>query len=98
MRFSADDFQGLTPSVDARKSEKLFALGGRNYVFDSFGPRSVFGNRFLTPYPLGAPESTQGIRLRLQTGDHVFVFTSDSFLSGLSLLAAGASYIISRPT
>jgi hypothetical protein len=80
MRFSADDFQGLTPSVDARKSEKLFALGGRNYVFDSFGPRSVFGNRYVTPYPLGAPESTQGIRLRLQTGDHVFVFTSDCIL------------------
>jgi hypothetical protein len=46
MRFEADDFQGLTPSVDARKSEKLFALGGRNYVFDSFGPAQCFGNRF----------------------------------------------------
>jgi hypothetical protein len=80
MKFEADDFQGLTPSVDARKSDKLFALGGKNYVFDSFGPRSVFGNRFLTPYPIGAPEWTQGVRLRLQTGDHVFVFTSDSVL------------------
>lgn len=80
MRFEADDFQGLTPSVDARKSEKLFALGGKNYVFDSFGPRSVFGNRYLTPYPLGAPEWTQGVRLRLQTGDHVFVFTADAVL------------------
>jgi hypothetical protein len=80
MRFEADDFQGLTPSVDARKSDKIFALGGRNYVFDSFGPRSVFGNRYVTPYPLGSPSWSQGMRLRLRTGDHVFVFTSDSIL------------------
>jgi hypothetical protein len=80
MRFEADDFQGLTPAVDARKSEKLFALDGKNYVFDSFGPRSSFGNRYLTPYPLGAPDWTQSMRLRLRTGDHVFVFTSDAIL------------------
>jgi hypothetical protein len=80
MRYDADDFQGLTPAIDARKSEKLFALEGQNYVFDSFGPRSVFGNRYLTPYPLGAPEWTQGMRLHLRTGDRVFKFTSDSIL------------------
>jgi hypothetical protein len=80
MRYQADDFQGLTPAIDARKSGKLFALDGRNYVFDSFGPRSAFGNRYITPYPLTDPSWTQGMRLRLRSGDHVFVFTSDAIL------------------
>lgn len=80
MRYEATDFLGLTPAIDPRKSEKLYALSGRNYVFDSFGPRSVFGNRYITPYPLGRPEHTEGARLRLRTGDRVFTFTSDSIL------------------
>ena len=80
MRYEADDFLGLTPAVDPRVGDKLYALDGRNYVFDSFGPRSVFGNRFLTPYPLGRPEHSEGARLRLRTGDRVFTFTSDAIL------------------
>lgn len=80
MRYEADDFQSLTPAIDARKSEKLFALDGRNFVFDSFGPRSVFGDRFMTPYPFTRPEWVQGIRLRLRTGDRVFKFLSDCII------------------
>lgn len=80
MKFEANDFLGLTPALDARKSDKLFALDGKNYAFDSFGPRSSFGNRYLTPYPLGAPQWTQAMRLRLRSGDHVFKFTSDAIL------------------
>lgn len=80
MRYEAQDFQGLTPAIDPRRSDKLFALDGKNYVFDSFGPRSAFGNRYLTPYPIGAPDWVQGMRLRLRTGDRVFAFTSDSIL------------------
>lgn len=80
MRFEADDFQGLTPAIDPRRSDKLFALNGRNFVLDSFGPRSVFGNRFLTPYPLGCPQWAEGVRLRLRTGDRVFIFACDSIL------------------
>jgi hypothetical protein len=80
MRFEADDFQSLSPAIDARRSDKLFALDGKNFVFDSFGPRTPFGNRFLTPYPLTAPSQVQGMRLRLRTGDRVFKFTSDAIL------------------
>lgn len=80
MRYAADDFQSLTPAVDARRSDKLFALAGKNFVFDSFGPRSVFGNRFLTPYPIGGPEWVEGMRLRLRSGDRVFVFTGDCIM------------------
>lgn len=80
MRYEADDFQGLTPAVDPRRSDKLYALSGRNYVLDSFGPRSVFGNRFVTPYTLGQPEHVEGARLRLRTGDRTFTFTSDCII------------------
>lgn len=80
MRYEADDFQSLSPAIDARRSDKLFALDGKNFIFDSFGPRSPFGNRFLTPYPLTAPAHAQGVRLRLRTGDRAFTFTSDAIL------------------
>jgi hypothetical protein len=80
VRYEAQDFLGLTPAVDPRKSQNIYALSGKNYVFDSFGPRSVFGNRFVTPYPLGRPEHSEGARLRLRTGDRTFTFTSDAIL------------------
>lgn len=80
MRFEADDFQGLTPALDARKSDKLFAIDGKNYILDSFGPRSVFGDRFLTPYPLGRPQWVEGLRLKLRTGDRCFTFSSDCIM------------------
>lgn len=71
---------GLTPAVDARRSQKLFALAGRNYVLDALGPKSPFGNRFLTPYPLGSPDHVQGCRLHLRSGDRSFLFTGDAIL------------------
>lgn len=80
MRYEADDFQGLTPAIDARRTEKLFALAGQNYILDSLGPKSPFGNRYLTPYPLGIPEHVQGCRLRLRTGDRVFTFAGDAII------------------
>lgn len=84
MRYQSDDFQGLTPAVDPRRSDKLFALAGQNYTLDALGPKSSFGNRFLTPYPIGAPQHTQGCRLRLRTGvagaDRVFTFVGDAIL------------------
>jgi hypothetical protein len=80
MRFEARDIQGLLPAVDPRSADKIHVVAGANYVLDSKGPRSVFGNRFLTPYALGAPEHIEGMRLRLRTGDRVFNFTSDSII------------------
>jgi hypothetical protein len=80
LRYAADDFQGLTPAVDPRRTNKLFALDGKNYVFDSFGPYSAFGNRYITPYPLGSPDQVQGMRLHLRSGDHVFLFTNDAII------------------
>lgn len=78
--YKASDIVGLSPSVEATRSDQLFVLNGRNYVFDSRGPRSVFGNRCLLPQPLGAPAHTQGFRLKLEEVDRCFTFTSDSIL------------------
>lgn len=80
MRVDASDIQGLMPSIDARRSDKIFALNGKNFILDAKGPKSFFGNRYLTPFPLGAPEYSQGFRLNLRTGARVFTFTSDAVL------------------
>jgi hypothetical protein len=42
MKYEADDFQGLTPAVDARKSEKLFALEGQKLCLRLFWPSLCF--------------------------------------------------------
>lgn len=80
MRFESQDFKGLTPAIDPRKSNDLFALAGRNYALDAKGPTSCFGNFFLTPYPIGRPQHAEGCRLRLRTGDRVFTFTGDGII------------------
>lgn len=76
----AIDIKGLTPAIDMRRSTDLFALGGRNYVFDSRGPKSIFGDRLLLPHPLGNAAHVQSVRLRLRSGDRVFVFEANSIL------------------
>lgn len=78
--YKAADFLGLMPAIDPRQSDKFFALSGKNYIFDSLGPKSVFGNRYLTPYPLGRPQFTQSFRLKLRGGDRVFHCSGDAIL------------------
>lgn len=78
--WKASDILGLTPGIDLRRSEKVFAVAGTNFAFNSLGPTSVFGNRFLLPHPLGRPYHAQGIRIRLRSGDRVFTFEGESIL------------------
>jgi len=79
-KFSVGDILGLTPGVDPRNSEKIFVVGGKNFAFTSLGPKSLFGNRFLTTTPLVSPEHMQGVRIRLRSGDRVFTFTGTKIL------------------
>lgn len=74
------DILGLTPGLDLRRSDKTYALGGKNFAFTSRGPRSAFGDRLLSPYPLGRTDHTQGVRVRVRSGDRVFTFVGDSIL------------------
>lgn len=75
--WQARDIKGLTPAIDLRNSNEVFAVGGRNFAFTSLGPASVFGNRFLTTTALSSPNHTQSIRVRLRSGTRVFVFPGD---------------------
>lgn len=65
-RFTANEIQGLTPAIEPVQSDKIFALTGRNFVFDSRGPRSIFGNRMLSPIPRQTPAHMQGVRIRFE--------------------------------
>ena len=78
--WKANDILGLTPGLDLRRSERIYAVGGSNFAFTSLGPRSMFGSRFLTPYPLGRPAHVQGVRVRLREGDRCFIFEGQSIL------------------
>lgn len=72
-KFAVRDIKGLTPAVDKTVSEETFAIDGTNYIFDSRGPKSAFGSRLLTRQRLGKPQFTQGMRVRLRTGDRSFL-------------------------
>lgn len=74
------DVEGLTPAIDPLAVDRVFALAGRNFVFEAKGPRSYFGSRFLTPVPVTDPVDAQGIRLRLQGGDRTFHFFNNGLL------------------
>lgn len=74
MRLALVDVKGLTPAVDPTQSGEAFALSGRNYVFDSLGVKSPFGDRYVSPVELTKPDHAQGFRLRLKGGDRCFHF------------------------
>lgn len=78
--YRMSDVKGLTPAVDPTRSNDLFALNGRNYIFDAIGPKSPFGNRLLLPQPLVDSNHVQGIRLKLRGGDRCFTFTHKAIL------------------
>lgn len=78
--FRAVDIKGFSPAVEPTRSQELFVLNGRNYIFDTKGPKSIFGNRLLLPQKLGQPAFVQGVRLRLRSGDRAFTITSDAIL------------------
>lgn len=71
------DMKGLTPAVDPAVSSEIFALTGRNYLFDSLGPRSIYGNRLLLPHERTKPNQVQGIRVRIRDRDRTFLMDGD---------------------
>lgn len=75
--YKALDFKGLTPAVEPTRSQDIYALSGKNYIFDSVGPKSVFGDRYLLPQQIGNPAHAQGVRLKLRDRDRIFHFFAD---------------------
>lgn len=74
------DVLGLTPAVDPTRSPKQFSLNGANYIFDSIGPKSAFGNRLLLPQAMQAVTQIQSIRLKLRDQDRSFTITNQAIL------------------
>ncbi len=64
------------PSQDVRNITETRVIDGKNFLFDSFGPKSGFASRQLSPFPVGAPLDVQGIRLQGRT----FVFSQDAIM------------------
>lgn len=75
--FRVADIKGLTPGVDITRSNEQFAIAGKNYIFDSIGPKSAFGDRLLLPHPVPNPAHIQGMRLKLRAGDNCFTITNE---------------------
>jgi len=76
----ATEVKGLTPAVDLRGAQGVFAVGGKNFYFDSLGPKSGFGNRLLSNFPLPLPEHVQGVRIKSGAVDAAFTFEGTQIL------------------
>lgn len=76
-RFPVPAIESYMPSVDARVSGETRIINGKNYTWDSKGPRSGFGALQLTPFPIEKPRDVQSIRIQGRS----LTFTQDAILS-----------------
>lgn len=74
VRFRVQNIESLQPAVDSRNSDKVFVLEGRNYYFDSKGPKSGFGTRLVADNSL--IENEGGVVQSITAGKATYVFTS----------------------
>lgn len=72
--FRLADVQSYQPAVEPTRSRTQFVLSGRNYRFDSLGPKSSFGDRFLTPFARSPMSHAQGVRVYTRYGTRTFHF------------------------
>lgn len=82
-RFPIPSIKGVTPAVDARNtSNEVFVIEGRNFLFDSKGPKSGFGTRLLAGGT--SIEVPDGVVQTIPLGQQEYVFTTKAIyqLSG----------------
>lgn len=73
-RFRVPDVTGYSPSIEGRVDDKTTTITGRNFAFDSKGPKSAFGTRLLA---LGQViELEGGIAQSVTVAGLNFVFTT----------------------
>lgn len=77
LRNRIQDIKSFMPSADAKSADEVYVLDGRNYLFDSKGPRSGYSTEILTPFGITAPRDIQGISIEGRT----LVFTQDGILA-----------------
>lgn len=75
-RFRGQQIKPRTPAIDARNVDQLFVVDGRNYSFDSRGPKTDFGDRYLSYLKFRKPTDIHGTRIAGRT----FVHTPDALL------------------
>lgn len=75
VRFPGQQIQSWNPATDPRSEEsgRLQVLKGKNYIFDSKGPKSGFGSRLVRGGALGNLTDIQSVDVDNQT----LVFSSD---------------------
>jgi hypothetical protein len=68
-RFAGQLIESWNPAVDVRALElgRVFVLDGKNYRFDSKGPKSGFGNRIVSGGPLGILTDIQSVDVDKET-------------------------------
>lgn len=74
VRFAGQQIESWNPGIDVRSIEagRLFVLGGKNYLFDSKGPKSGFGSRLVRGGAVGANEDIQSV----DVGKHTLLMSS----------------------
>lgn len=79
VRSKFQEIQSFSPALDPRtgggryEADKLYVLDGKNYAFDSKGPKSAFGTRLLA---LGEViGNVDGIVQHIEVANRCFVFT-----------------------
>lgn len=77
LRFPIQVIESYMPSIEARLSPEARIIGGKNYTWDSKGPKSGFGAVQLTPFPLEKPRDVQSVRIEGRS----LTFTQDAILS-----------------
>lgn len=87
--------EGRMPSIDSRNEPTIRVIDGRNYLFDSKGPKSGFGSWQLDALPIGGPRDAQTV----QPGDSYFLCTDEAILlrRWTTPLAWQACYYFSAP-
>lgn len=76
IRFPVPQIQTLMRSIDARLSADTHIIDGRNFTWDSTGPKSGFGATMLTPFGIERPRDMQAVVIQ----DQSIVFTQDAVL------------------
>lgn len=74
VRFRLPEIKGIDPAVENRNTDEIRVLDGRNYFWDSKGPKPLFGTRLLAQGQV--IEDQDGIVQSIEIGKQSFVFTS----------------------
>jgi len=77
LKHQVTPIESYEPAIEFRDLPQSAVLDGRNFIFDSKGPKSGFTSRVLTPFEMNANGDVQSLTVENRS----FVFTGDSILT-----------------